>query len=103
MAISHHDMWMAALRFVYLSAASISIGIVIGLLSAFITKRLVTLKDHHVREIILLFVLAYLSYMISEILDFSGIMTLFCCGFTMNHYTYYNLSEESKQGSVLAI
>ena len=36
-------------------------------------------------------------------MELSGIITLFCCGFTMNHYTYYNLSEESKNGSVLAI
>ena len=41
--------------------------------------------------------------MISEELNLSGIITLFCCGFTMNHYTYYNLSEDSKSGSVLAI
>lgn len=86
---------MAVLKFFYLSAASIAIGIIFGLLSAFITKRIVTLKEHPVREIIMIFILAYLSYMISEILDFSGIMTLFCCGFTMNHYTYYNLSKES--------
>ena len=51
----------------------------------------------------MIFVLAYLSYMISEELNLSGIITLFCCGFTMNHYTYYNLSEDSKGGSALAI
>ena len=51
----------------------------------------------------MIFILAYLSYMISEELNLSGIITLFCCGFTMNHYTYYNLSEDSKGGSVLAI
>jgi NhaP-type Na+/H+ or K+/H+ antiporter len=41
--------------------------------------------------------------MISEELNFSGIIAIFCCGFTMNHYTYYNLSEDSQNGSVLAI
>ncbi len=68
-----------------------------------LTKKVVNFKEHPVREIIMLFVIAYMSYMVSEILSFSGIMTLFCCGFTMNHYTYYNLSKESKSGSVLAI
>lgn len=94
---------MAIIRFFYLSAASIIIGITFGLLSAYITKKLVNFKDHPVREIIMIFILAYLSYITSEILNFSGIMTLFCCGFTMNHYTYYNLSKESKSGGVLAI
>ncbi|CDW89237.1 sodium hydrogen exchanger [Stylonychia lemnae] len=102
-SISGHDIGLAILRFCYLSIASIMIGIIIGLLSAYITKRLVNLKDHPIREIIMIFMLAYLSYIISEILNFSGIMTLFCCGFTMNHYTYYNLSKESQSGGVLAI
>ena len=87
----------------YLSLASIALGIMFGMMSAFITKKVITLKEHPAREIILIFLIAYLSYLISEELSFSGIITLFCCGFTMNHYTYYNLSEDSRNGSVLAI
>lgn len=102
-AIDTRDILMSILHFFYLSLASIAIGIFFGMLSAFITKKLVNFKEQPAREIILIFVLAYLSYMISEELSFSGIIALFCCGFTMNHYTYYNLSEDSKSGSVLAI
>ena len=91
------------MHFIYLSAVSILIGILFGALSAMISKKISSLKEHPAREIILIFVLAYLSYVISEILNLSGIITLFCCGFMMNHYTYYNLSESSKSGSVLAI
>jgi solute carrier family 9 (sodium/hydrogen exchanger), member 6/7 len=101
--ISWGEICMAVWHFLYLSVVSIAIGIGFGFLSAFLSKRISTFKDHPSREIILIFVLAYLSYMISEELNLSGIITLFCCGFTMNHYTYYNLSEESKNGSVLAI
>ena len=72
-------------------------------MSALITKRVVDMRKYPVREIILVFMMAYISYTVSEILNFSGIITLFCCGFTMNHYTYYNLSDESKSGSVLSI
>ena len=39
--------------------------------------------------------MAYFGYMVSEVLSFSGIMTLFCTGFTMSHYGYYNMSKES--------
>lgn len=91
------------MHFIYLSAVSILIGILFGALSAYISKKISSLKEHPSREIIMIFVLAYLSYVISEILNLSGIITLFCCGFMMNHYTYYNLSEPSKSGSVLAI
>ena len=50
---------------------------------------------------ILLF--AYLSYIVSEMLSYSGIMTLFCSGFAMGHYAYQNLSKHSKIGSRLAV
>ena len=82
---------------------SMTVGIAFGFLSAFLTKKVVNFQEHPVREILLLLVLAYLSYMVTEILAFSGIMALFCCGFTMNHYTYYNLSRQSQSGSVLSI
>ena len=86
--ISGGELGMAILHFVYLSIASIGIGILFGMLSAFITRWVLSLKDHPIREILLIFLLAYLSYMISEELGFSGIIGIFCCGFTMNHYTY---------------
>lgn len=101
--ITWEDLGYICLHFIYLSFVSIAIGIVFGFMSAFLSKSFKTIKDNPSREIILIFVLAYLSYMLSEELQLSGIVTLFCCGFTMNHYTYYNLSEESKNGSVLAI
>ena len=56
-----------------------------------------------VREIFLLLLFAYISYITSELLGFSGIMTLFCCGFSMATYAFKNLSPQSKIGSVLAI
>ena len=102
-SISGSDIGFALLHFIYLSVASIAIGIGFGMISAVITNKLVNFKKHPAREIILIFIIAYLSYMTSEELSLSGIVTLFCCGFTMNHYTYYNLSEDSRNGSVLAI
>ena len=103
MTFTGKDLGISALHFLYLSVASILLGIAFGLMSAVITKQITTFKEHPAREIIMIFVLAYLSYMVAEIIQLSGIIALFCCGFTMNHYTYYNLSEASQSGSVLAI
>jgi NhaP-type Na+/H+ or K+/H+ antiporter len=36
-------------------------------------------------------------------LGFSGVITLFCCGFTMSYYAFQNLSQKSKISSTLAI
>jgi NhaP-type Na+/H+ or K+/H+ antiporter len=56
-----------------------------------------------VREIFLLLLFAYASYIFSEMFGFSGVITLFCCGFTMSYYAFQNLSQKSKISSTLAI
>ena len=51
----------------------------------------------------MLFAIAYLSYLIAESFHLSGIITLFCCGFTMAHYAYHNVTQECQTGSILAV
>jgi len=97
------DVGLMFLNFAVLSFCSIFTGIFFGLLTAFILKNLQHLDRHPVREIFLLMLTAYLSYIFSEMCGFSGIMTLFSCGFTMSNYAYQNLSKKSKIGSGLAI
>jgi NhaP-type Na+/H+ or K+/H+ antiporter len=46
--------------------------------------------------------LAYISYILAEVLDISGIVTIFTCGLTMAHYAVYNISTESREGTNLA-
>lgn len=55
------------------------------------------------KELTIIIVFAYLSYLCAENFHFSGIITLFCCGFTMAHYAFYNVSEECQTGSVLTM
>lgn len=90
------------LGFGYMSFFSVLVGVAFGLLSSFLLKNC-DFQFHPVREIFLILLFAYLSYIASEILGLSGIMTLFCCGFSMATYTFKNLSPSSKIGSVLAI
>jgi len=40
--------------------------------------------------------MAYLSYMLAELLDLSGILTVFFCGIVMSHYTWHNVTESSR-------
>jgi NhaP-type Na+/H+ or K+/H+ antiporter len=62
-----------------------------------------TLKIHPAREVFLILLMAYLSYVVSEMLHLSGIMTIFCCGMTMSYYCLYNMSIRSRKGSQLAV
>jgi NhaP-type Na+/H+ or K+/H+ antiporter len=91
------------LDFFVLTISSLALGIFIGLVSAFILKNVKSLHHHPVLEIFLILLFGYSSYLFAELFDLSGIMCLFFCGVTMSHYTYHNVSQESKLGSVITI
>lgn len=76
------------MSFAVLSICSILIGVSFGLGNAYIYKKLKELEKNHVREIFLLLLFAYTSYIISELLGFSGVITLFVCAFTMAYYSF---------------
>ncbi|XP_027189310.1 sodium/hydrogen exchanger 1-like isoform X5 [Cicer arietinum] len=48
------------------------------------------------REVALMMLMAYLSYMIAELLNLSGILTIFFCGIVMSHYTWHNVTGSSR-------
>lgn len=82
--------------FLYLFFTSTFLGIVTGLLSAFIIKTLYFGRHSTDREVALMMIMAYLSYMLAELLDLSGILTIFFCGIVMSHYTWHNVTESSR-------
>ncbi|KAG6505330.1 hypothetical protein ZIOFF_037685 [Zingiber officinale] len=83
-------------NFFYLFLASTLLGAVAGLLSAYIIKQLYFGRHSTDREVALMILMAYLSYMLAELLDFSGILTVFFCGIVMSHYTWHNVTESSR-------
>ncbi|KAF7138039.1 hypothetical protein RHSIM_Rhsim07G0176200 [Rhododendron simsii] len=67
-----------------------------GLLSAYIIKKLYIGRHSTDREVALMMLMAYLSYMIAELFYLSGILTVFFCGIVMSHYTWHNVTESSR-------
>lgn len=47
-------------------------------------------------ELMLLILYAYASYLLADGLGLSGIVAILFCGIVMAHYSYNNLSQESK-------
>lgn len=90
-------------NFVYISILSILLGMGFGLISAAISNFFTSFRESPPKEVFLILLFSYLSYVLSEMLGMSAIMTLFVCGVTMSHYTFHNLSEESQKGSIMAI
>ncbi|AQK42147.1 Sodium/hydrogen exchanger [Zea mays] len=83
-------------KFLYLFFTSTILGVATGLLSAYIIKKLCFARHSTDREVSIMILMAYLSYMISMLLDLSGILTVFFCGIVMSHYTWHNVTESSR-------
>ncbi|MED6182283.1 monovalent cation:H+ antiporter, CPA1 (nhx1) [Stylosanthes scabra] len=86
-------------NFLYLLIASTVLGILVGLLSAYIIKNLYfgkLIRHCTDREVALMILMAYLSYMLAELFALSAILTMFFCGIVMSHYTWHNVTESSR-------
>lgn len=81
-------------------AASVAIGLVFSLALTLVFKssRFV-LKNKGVTEVSMIFLTGYISYIVSELLDFSGVITMLFCGITLSHFNTYNMSEEGVKTS----
>ncbi|KAL9318538.1 hypothetical protein ACSQ67_015055 [Phaseolus vulgaris] len=64
-------------NFLYLFIASTMLGVLTGLLSAYIIKKLYIGRHSTDREVALVMLMAYLSYMLAELFYLSGILTVF--------------------------
>ncbi|XP_050215448.1 sodium/hydrogen exchanger 1-like [Mercurialis annua] len=97
--ISHIDSTIAtqfAWNFLYLFISSTILGVLAGLFSAFIIKKLYFGRHSTDREVALMILMAYLSYMLAELFYLSAILTVFFCGIVMSHYTWHNVTESSR-------
>jgi NhaP-type Na+/H+ or K+/H+ antiporter len=93
--------WVTPLTVLYgflkLGFFSIFIGLFFAILSAFILKKFRFLTINPVIEVILVFIFGYLSYSVTELFHFSGIIALLISGIAMSKYSWYNLSPQAKQ------
>ncbi|XP_021817479.1 sodium/hydrogen exchanger 1 [Prunus avium] len=83
-------------NFLYLFFTSTMLGVFAGLLSAYIIKKLYFGRHSTDREVALMMLMAYLSYILAELFYLSGILTVFFCGIVMSHYTWHNVTESSR-------
>ncbi|KAH9111334.1 hypothetical protein LEN26_009082 [Aphanomyces euteiches] len=87
--------WMLMFEFIMISLGSVVVGFVTGLGCSLLCKN-TNLKKYPKYEITMLFLFAYGSYSLAEVMKLSGIMSLFFCGITMAHYNTTNLSSTSQ-------
>ncbi|KAL3846804.1 hypothetical protein ACJMK2_017760 [Sinanodonta woodiana] len=80
-------------KFFVVCFCGIFIGVLLGLISSFITKYTSTVK---VVEPIAIFGFAYLSYILADLFEFSGIISIICCGLIQAQYAFCNVSNKSR-------
>lgn len=91
----HESYSEALVQFMLVSLFSGVVGVIVGLFSALVLK-LTMLYRHPSLETALMFIFAYLPYLLAEALNLSGIMAILFCGIVMSHYTHFNLSAPSQ-------
>ncbi|KAL8462390.1 hypothetical protein ACS0TY_033427 [Phlomoides rotata] len=97
--VNRVDGWTAAgvlLDFLYLFSTSTALGVAAGLVTSYVLKGLYFGRHSSVREIALMVLMAYLSYMLAELFELSGILTVFFCGIFMSHYAWHNVTDSSR-------
>ena len=82
-------------NFFWIFLGSIGLGALIGVLTSILTK-FTRIKDYQMLETSLFFLMSYSSYLIAEVCQMSGIVSVLFCGIFQAHYTFHNLSLESK-------
>lgn len=88
------------LNFMIVILGSVATGVVSAFLTTFICKKLRFMtQDKGVTETTFLFFFGFFTYIYTEMLGFSGAISLLMYGMILNHYNIYNMSEESKTTS----
>jgi len=99
------DVLFLSLHFVWLFAASTILGMLVGLAAAAVAK-LVSRPGPGQQaspvalEVALLFLWAYLAFLVAEVCRLSGILALFAASLVMSHYALRSISRGAHEATV---
>jgi sodium/hydrogen exchanger-like protein 6/7/sodium/hydrogen exchanger 8 len=91
------DIGFLILRFLEVVVCSILIGVAGGLILTIMFKNWRFLvKEKGISEMALTVLTAFLTYVLSEWAELSGVISMLFCGTVLAHYNSYNLTSEGK-------
>jgi sodium/hydrogen exchanger-like protein 6/7 len=78
--------------FAKLFSMSILIGLFFGFMASYITKRMRFIAQSAIGESFILICIGLFSYELSELMEYSGIVSLLTTALILAHYAWHNLS-----------
>ncbi|XP_007890886.2 sodium/hydrogen exchanger 6a, partial [Callorhinchus milii] len=81
--------------FLGIFSGSFAMGAATGVVTALVTK-FTKLRDFQLLETALFFLMSWSTFLLAEACGFTGVVAVLFCGITQAHYTYNNLSPESR-------
>ncbi|KAF7991718.1 hypothetical protein HCN44_010519 [Aphidius gifuensis] len=88
--------FQAVSDFVGIFSFSLFIGATMGCITALLTK-FTRVRDFPLLESALFVLMSYSTFLIAEASDLTGVVAVLFCGICQAHYTYNNLSPDSRQ------
>lgn len=86
------EIFIGFLSFFTISFGGALIGIVFGVLSSLMTR--LTVMSRNLEPVVIL-VMAYLSYLVGDMVKWSGIISIIACGMIQSSYAFHNMSHKS--------
>ncbi|GFR71559.1 sodium/hydrogen exchanger [Elysia marginata] len=81
------------IKFLVVCLGGLALGILAGILTAVLTKFSTHVK---VAQPIIIFMMAYFGFLLAEMFEFSGIISIIGCGVTQVQYAFNNISDKSR-------
>ncbi|CAL1533011.1 unnamed protein product [Lymnaea stagnalis] len=86
-------LFLGFVKFFVVCFGGLFIGVLSGIATALLTKHAQHVK---VAQPLIIFTMAYFGFLMAELFEFSGIISIIGCGLTQMQYAFNNISEKSR-------
>ncbi|XP_046542886.1 Na(+)/H(+) exchanger protein 7-like [Haliotis rubra] len=84
---------LGILKFFVVCFGGLALGVLAGIVTALLTKCTRKVK---IAQPLIVYTMAYLGFLLAELFEFSGIISIIGCGLVQVQYSFHNISEKSR-------